>query len=333
MSASGVAKRRRLIRVNIFGLVAAIVFLASQAYPSTEAVRLRNALLIRPSNPDDFRWTPAAVPVDFKLETHSPTKNFLSIIQRIGLPAHATDFDKSLLIAKHLQQNVKDRGPIQSDLDTTYKQIVSEGYGYCADFTDVFIALSLAAGIPARQWAFSFDGFGGHGHAINEIFDRGRGKWIFLDVFNNFYAADAATGEPLSALEFRDAVIGSAPAAKMIPIGPARPGFRYSEKALDYYRRGAKEWYLWWGNNVYTYDQHPLVRLAGGVSRSLEQFGGILAGVYPNIKVLRTPENAKQVDRMFSLKIQIEVVLTAIVVLSLLLLAQTWSAWRTGSAR
>jgi hypothetical protein len=30
-------------------------------------------------------------------------------------------------------------------------------------FVKVYLALAHAAGITARQWAFSFDGFGGHG--------------------------------------------------------------------------------------------------------------------------------------------------------------------------
>ena len=54
--------------------------------------------------------------------------------------------------------------------------------------------LAGAAGLTAREWGFSFDGFGGHGHALVEVYDRGLSKWVFLDVYNNIQALDAATG-------------------------------------------------------------------------------------------------------------------------------------------
>jgi hypothetical protein len=53
----------------------------------------------------------------------------------------------------------------------------------CASFT----GLAIAAGIPVRAWAFSFDGFGGHGHVWVEIWNRQLERWQLLDVFNNYY--------------------------------------------------------------------------------------------------------------------------------------------------
>jgi hypothetical protein len=317
-----------LVWVALLALVTAMVFVLSKAYPSTEAVRLRNALLILPSAPADFSWVPGAIPSDFRIEKERPSERFRKIAEDVAPASIGSDFDRAKQLARHLQQNLKDRGPIQSDLETTYSRIVSAGYGYCADFTDVFIALSLAADIPARQWGFSFDGFGGHGHAINEIYDRGKKKWVFLDVFNNFYAVDTVTNEPLSALEFRDFVTGARGDTKLVAIGPARPGFKDQSKALDYYRRGAPQWYMWWGNNVYSYDRNPLVRAAGAVSRPLEQFVAVLVGVHPGVKPLVSRENAAAVNRMFALRTQVRVALAAIVVFGILFVWQLGRFWR-----
>lgn len=323
MTPSTVRKPSRALTWTVaLGLVAAMVFLLSQAYPSTEAVRLRNALLIEPSTAQDFGWAPESTPADFRLEHHVPSEKFKNIVQQLALDPAASDLQWAQQLARHLQQNIRDRGPIQADLDTTYDKIVREGYGYCADFTDVYIALALAADIPVRQWGFSFDGFGGHGHAVNEIYDRKLKKWVLLDVFNNFYAVDASTSEPLSALEFRDFVIGARGPAKILPIGPARPGFKTAEKTIEYYRRGAPEWYLWWGNNVYTYDQQPLVKVAGAASRSLEQLAAVATGVYPRIKPLATPQNTAQLSRMFTLKTQVKVALLAGLACGILLMIQ-----------
>ena len=93
-------------------------------------------------------------------------------------------------------------------------------------------------------------------------------RWLFLDVFNNFHVVDAASGEPLGALEFRDFAAGNREGVAMRPNGSGRPGYHLRAKALDYYRRGAPEWYMWWGNAVFSYYAHPLVRVAGRVSRS-----------------------------------------------------------------
>ena len=179
---------------------------------------------------------------------------------------------------------------------------MNAGEGYCSDYTAVYLGLALAAGVTAREWAFSFDGFGGHGHALIEIFDRQRNKWLFLDVYNNVHAVDAASGEPLSALEFRDFALGRRAAPIIRRNGPGRVAYWNEDKLIEYDRRGAAEWYLWWGNSVFTYDAHPLVSVAARVSRSLEQLVAIAVGVHPHIKVLTTSENAPQLERMVRLR-------------------------------
>ena len=146
-------------------------------------------------------------------------------------------------------------GAIQADLRTTLRRIEERGDGYCADYVRSFSALALAAGIPVRSWAFSFDGFGGHGHVIPEIWNRQASRWQLVGVFNNLAYLDRK-GEPLSAMEFRAQLLEGRTDLQFQTLVPsARPGFVHPEKIRNYYDRGATEWYLWWGSNPYSLRQ------------------------------------------------------------------------------
>ena len=134
------------------------------------------------------------------------------------------------------------------------------------------------------------------------MFDTQQRKWLLIDVFHNFHVVDEATGQALSALEFRDALLGRRGPAKMRANGPGRPGFAYEETAIDYYTRGIHQWYLWWGNAVFSYYAHPLIRLAGRLSPSLAHIMAALLDLQPRIRILTTSENASLVERMFSLR-------------------------------
>jgi hypothetical protein len=126
-----------------------------------------------------------------------------------------------------------------------------------------------------------------------------------IDVFNNYYFV-GPDGAPLSALAFRKALESGANDVRMQPVEPrSQPGFRFPAKAWDYYRRGLPEWYMWWGNDVYTYDRAPLVQVLGNVSRSLEELGGIAEGVSPKVNVLRTEDNRVAFERMERLRIHL----------------------------
>ena len=297
-------------------------WIASHSYPPVRAVRLRNALLLRPSGPADFAWGPCAAPADFALETCAPHPVFADTVRALGIGRNTSDWDAALRLAEHLTKNAGDRGPIQADLQTTYRRL-QQGYGYCADFTKVFLALAHAAGLFARQWAFSFDGFGGHGHALVEVFDRQRGKWLLLDVFNNFHAVDAASGEPLGALEFRERLLDADDTgAKLVKNGAGRPGWSDLSKAFDYYRRGLDQWYLLWGNAVLSYDAQPLVRRASRLSGAIGQFVAVAMQVHPTIRILPTTSNRTLVAQLVALRARLWLVLGLLVVACILLAAQ-----------
>ena len=254
-----------------------------------ESVRLRNALLLQPSTSADFCWTPARVPMGFEVERRAPTPLFAQIVARLGVE-QLGDWDKARALAAHLTDCARDLGPIQSDLATTYRRI-RDGYGYCADFAKVYLALAHAAGLFARQWAFTHNGFGGNGHVLIEVWDSLRGKWLMLDVYNNFYAVDATSNQALGALEFRDSISGLRAPAIVRPIGAGRPGFVHHARLVEYYRRGAGEWYLIWGNAVYSAESNPMVRAAIRLHPAAGQLVAMLFRAHPGIRLYVTSGN------------------------------------------
>lgn len=303
-ASAAILEWRRYAWVCVGVLAACVLSLAPYMTSSTELVRMRNALLLLESQPGDFNWTPANVPPSFMQASGPIDPLFADVALKLGLAALPTDWDRALAISGHLlgSSPVLNGGAIMSDLRGTYNQIVTKGDGYCGDFVDVFMAIALAAGMPVRAWAFSFDGFGGDGHIWAEIWNRQLGRWQLVDIFNNYYFFDAS-GVPMSALEFRHALTRSSAQLKLTPLYQrARVGWIHEEKAWAYYRRGLAEWYLWWGNDLFTYDNAKLVRALSGWSRSLEQLGGIAQGVALPIKLMVTETNDEKAEEIWRLR-------------------------------
>ncbi|MBL8483665.1 MAG: transglutaminase domain-containing protein [Rhodocyclaceae bacterium] len=294
-------RRKRRILILLFALAVLGAVILKHAFPSSEAVRLRNAMLVQPALAGDFSWAPSQLPTGYHGETLPPDPRLVKVVDALGVAPAAGDRARALAIAAHISERANNGGAIQSDLWTAYQRIRA-GDGYCADFTQVFLGLAHAAGLFAREWAFSFDGYGGHGHAMVEVFDRQAGQWMFLDVFNNVYPLDAETGRPLSALEVREHFLGRGRPLRFERIGPGRLGFIHEEKLLAYYRRGAPEWYLWWGNDVQTQDTDPLVEGMGRISPMAGQLVALAKGEFPQIRIVEGPENLAQRERMQSLR-------------------------------
>jgi teichuronic acid biosynthesis glycosyltransferase TuaC len=313
---------RRLLALDLLLLVAVIAWVVAHALPSSEAVRLRNALLLAGELPaDQFNWTPDRFPKDYLLETH-PLPDELSVALRgLNLPSQPDNWSRATAIAQHLQSRLgSEKGPIFGDLRTTYQKITSEGAGYCGDFAMTFTALANAAGIPNRTWAFSFDGYGGHGHIFNEIWDDTAKRWRAIDIFNNYVFLDSTTNTPLSAPEFRAAMRRERPAPTIAVLNPdIRPGYKIHEKAVEYYWQGANEWYQPWGNNVVTVDEHFLVRMLSPLSRHFRSLASILAGVQPPIFVVETPESRTAFENLSGLKLKLRT--AAFLAISLLFIA------------
>lgn len=271
--------------------------------PSTEMVRLRNALILDPT-PAAHDWTPENPPNGFRVERSPPNAVFAGAVAEHNLAVPGDDWETALRIGRHLLRSVDKAGaggPIQKDLVTTYRRIVDQGHGTCAGFVDAFTGLATAAGLFTRIWAFSFDGFGGHGHTFPEIWDRQAGKWRLLDVFGNYVFHNGA-GEPLSAMAFRNALLSGKTVDYVPLVRTARPYFVHEKVRDNYYSRGLHEWYLWWGNDVFDYDANRLVQAAGRLSRTTEQLTAIALKVFPPFRVLPGDGVSAKVSRMTDLE-------------------------------
>ena len=326
--------RRRLIGIVVILLLSAGLsfWLISLATPSTEAARLRNALLADVGDSRDFDWRPGNAPESYKEETMHATAQFKGIHQRLfsRFENKESEFPRIIRIAEHLLQVEKRKSVgILADTSTAYREIIRQGAGYCADFTQVMNAMARAENIPVREWGMAFDDFGGSGHAFSEIYDTQLNKWIFIDVFNSLYVLDKANKQPLSVLEFRERLQNNQNALEIVPIVKSRFGFKDPEQALQYFERGKDQFYLWWGNNIYSYEDHPVVKLAAPVSRHLEQLAAIAVGVHPKIRIIGTKENANMVKDLFNLKMMLIAILASAIVLGYLLVMQILYLWRS----
>ncbi|MBK5204517.1 MAG: transglutaminase domain-containing protein [Polaromonas sp.] len=301
---SGLALRwRRGVWLSLAVLVLSVLSLAPYLTSSTELVRMRNALVLIEERGHGFDWTPDSMPPDFMLERGPADPVFVEAAGRLGLAGMSSDWDKVTAISRHLLSNPHLVGtPIQSNLRDTYRHIIDNGTGYCGDFTRVFMAFAITAGIPVRAWSFSFDGFGGDGHIWPEIWNRQLKRWQLVDIFNNFYF-QGQDGVPISAAEFRHAMLTAPKSIHRALLYPAaRPGYGIEEKMWAWYRRGLPEWYMVWGNNVFSYDKALMVRHLGHFSRSLEQLEAIAIGVYPPVSLMVTETNRDKVNALWRLR-------------------------------
>jgi hypothetical protein len=310
----------QLVFANVVAVIAGTGWLARLTLPSSQGVRVRNAFLLRRGEEKDFTWTPDSVPADYRVERRrAPPSIHDAAVAVKASGAGVSDWQLARGLVTMLVRNWKSDGAIQADLATTYDGIIA-GSGYCADYVRVYLAAAMAVGLFCRQWAFSFDGFGGHGHTFIEVYDRQRAKWLFLDVHNNVYASPVGSDEPLSGLELRQSLLEGT-VIEFHRAGEGRLGFRHFDKLLDYYRRGVQQWYLWWGNDVITRD-------TTGVSRALTPISGRLANMVtsafclPRIVAIANAENAEEIAAMERLRRHVTVTLGVVAVLVALVALQ-----------
>jgi hypothetical protein len=308
-----------ILWANAIVLLVMGIWFSAQVRSVARLHRLRNALYARRGTIADFDWTPNNVPAGFIQEIGLPYAQFRDAVTRMKLDDRSSDWYRALRIAEHLVMPARDlASPIRSDLETTYTKIQS-GRGYCADFVKVFLGLAHAAGIFARQWSFTHNGFAGFGHTVVEIFDRASGKWLFLDIFNNFHVCNALTSTPMGVLEFREALMHSSPAIRIVPNGTSLLGYPIEERLLAYFRRGLNEWYLVCGNAVFFYESNPLVRWSSRISGQTGQVVAACFGRHPSIQILTTPENTQAVDELIALarKFRVAIILCLAVIATL----------------
>ncbi|MBI3200154.1 MAG: transglutaminase domain-containing protein [Myxococcales bacterium] len=108
----------------------------------------------------------------------------------------------ALLLARHAAVPRTGCG-FTDDLAEKAQALAAGGRGCCSDYTQMFVALASAVGLPARELT-------SNSHGFNEFYDRRLNKWVFIDAQFGFIVR----GEdrvPLSALAFRNAVLRRAP--------------------------------------------------------------------------------------------------------------------------
>lgn len=315
----------------VLALAACLGTLLYLVLPPQRGVRVRNAFLLRRGRPEDFAWTPPSVPSDFRVETAEAPASIAIAVAESGIPGIADDWARARALTSMLVRHSRHEGGIRSDLATTYRRIV-EGHGYCVDYVRVYMAAARGANLFCRQWAFSFDGFGGHGHTFVEIYDRQRAAWRFLDVHNNVYAVTGGREAPVDALSLHAALRAAPETVEFVRAGEGRLGWPVPGKLLAYYLRGVDQWYLWWGNDVVTRERSGL---AGGLGRVSGRIGHGLTSVFgalPPIVALASPENEPAIARMQRLRRQVvalAVVAGALVAALLVQLAWPWIAARS----
>ncbi|MGP9801169.1 transglutaminase domain-containing protein [Rheinheimera sp. NSM] len=307
------------------------LLLLTQFNSATELVKLRNAMVFEVITAQDANWTPANMPADFRTEQAA-----LPAWLPAGAVNSAAEKDLQYMLAQTavLKPENRRRGTaIQAGIAQTINTIAQQHSGYCADYTKVINALAYAAGVPVREWAISFDGFGGHGHAFNEVWDQRLQQWVLLDVFNGFYAVDRTTGQPLSVLAFRQHLQQEPEQIQLLPIAGSAFGFKDEQTAINYYRRGANQFALWWANNDLSYEQQPLLRSAGRVSSHLQQLTAIVLGEFPRFKAISQTENQQLIAQMLNLKRLLWLLFFTEILLLILLLICCYRALRqrTGS--
>ncbi len=328
-----------LIVLTILCLDVGRLVLAPTREASIDAIRIRNAMVAELGAPAQTEWTPDAIPANYNWE-HRPAPDYFSaIIDKVLSPEarQGTALDQAVLLARHLRATSHHGNPIQANTRETYEKIISGQGGYCSDYTQAFNALALAAGLKVREWGFTWEDMA-NGHAFNEIWDPGLRKWVFIDAFTSFYVVDAASGVPMSSLEFRASLLGEPGAgeARVVPIVPERFGFKSPEKALDWYRRGVPQMFLLLGNSVFSYDANPIIQITEPLPRSVEMLVAIVLGEHPRFLFVPSAARPEAKDEVTRLQWQLSwflVKLAGIVVLACGLLVFFWRAIRARRLR
>jgi len=299
-----IMKRRRNLTIILLCLTAVVTMLIDLMTPATELIRFRNSLLANVGEPADFNWVPGAVPAEFNYETLLPPPVLANVSEEIRASS-ALAVPLMTEIVAHLRSQPKRSGPIKSTTVEAYRLITETGRGYCADYTQVFNGLAHSVKLPVREWGMSFDRFGGDGHAFNEVYDETNKQWVFVDPMNGFYVTDSTSGRPLSVLEFRDRLIedGGFASINFVRIGENFL-FDSDREAFEYFQNGAAQFYQWFGNDVFSYDRHPVVRFLGPISRSMEQLAAIMLGIHPRIRIFPTDTNQSEIAALLRLRFQ-----------------------------
>ncbi|MBM4197597.1 MAG: hypothetical protein FJ197_10985 [Gammaproteobacteria bacterium] len=283
-------RRAAVILAAMAAIAATVVYPVAVDDRGTEVTRYRNAFLAERATAADWEWPGDRPPASFHVSAEQVPPPLLAWLAANTPQDAPSDWALARALASRLHGYTRDGGAIADDVVTSLRLMQAKQTGYCADYVRVFEALAQGAGLTTRQWAFAFDGYGGWGHTVNEVWDRRERRWTMVDVFGGFVPTNRA-GQPLSALEFRRLLLESPGSIVFDRLHPVRFGFRDDAAALDYYLRGRHEWYLWNGNHALQYDNDTWVQAAGRFGRAPEQVVAMLRGTIAELQILPDPES------------------------------------------
>lgn len=326
---------RRRSYVSLVLTAVALVAVGSMILPmvdsGAELTQMRNAFIAVPGESQHFDWRPDEVPEGFLVERAEPPEEFrLAVSNVLGEePKDASNFERTLALARHLASGPGPGEGVKASTRESYRAILTEERGYCSDYTQVMNGLAHTAEIPVREWGMSFDDYSGRGHAFSEVYDDELGQWVFVDTFFSLYAVDPRDGAPLSVLQLRDRLAsGDDRTVEIRKIDPERFGFKTPERAAAYYREGAERFFLYYGNNVFSYDANEAVAALSGLSRAAEETLGILFNIRPDIRLFPTGKNEPGMQALFARRrrflmlIAVAGILTAVVFFQLIAIAR-----------
>ncbi len=246
---------------------------------------IRNALVYETRQDDStFLSAPSAAPAGTSAQVWRDAAGSAG-----ALDPQASDFARALALVRHLDRPGYPRGGMLAlpSLDT-YRAMRDSGRGYCADYTQVFLALAEAAGLSAREWGISFNGYSGAGHALVEIYARELRSWVMLDVFNGLYVSDEAH-RPLSLPALRAYLKRGEQAKLHVEVVADIMPFASPALALHYLERGMPRAYLWTSAHSAGQPQ-ALLDAISRRSRAIAQLLAIATGRAPRMLLMPAPE-------------------------------------------
>lgn len=114
-------------------------------------------------------------------------------------------WEKGLALAR-IKRGTIENGPSKASSSAEQKLngILYEGKGDCSDYTEAYMGLCLAAGVPVREWGITPDELKRYGgHTTIEVFDNKKGAWGVIDPFVSAWPAlKADPSQPIGLFEY-----------------------------------------------------------------------------------------------------------------------------------
>ena len=182
---------------------------------------------------------------------------------------YAGDYDRARAIARDLVRALRPHDGIPSDsmrYATPFEQLARAEAGrdrvWCGNYADIFSGACNALDVPVRkvnmQYVWSSRGKTrfeiAEGHRTNEVFDRGRNRWVWMDLTFGIWGAHLGDRELLHTAELVEALnderrfdrlvlIEYDPATSSETVVPAAKS-RHRDDLLKFFRRDQRYQYV-----------------------------------------------------------------------------------------